>query len=91
MRIFNRTLSLTGKSSKNAVARSNRLPPDSGINSVPSKAAYRMALEVRSGGPVTCILKTSNASADLAVLGSAGKEVVYTAILLLNEDIWFEK
>jgi hypothetical protein len=50
-----------------------------------------MALEVRSGGPVTCILKTSNASADLAVLGSAGKEVVYTAILLLNEDIWFEK
>lgn len=92
MRICSRTLSLTGKSSKNAAARSNRLPLESGSDIVLSEAAYRMMLEVRSGGLVTRVLKTSNTLyLAPALLGSADKEVAYTAIVNLNDDIWLVK
>jgi hypothetical protein len=90
MRICNRTLSLKGKSSKNAALR--RPPLESGSDRVLSEAAYRMMLEVRSGGLVTCVLKTSNALClALARLCSTGKEVGFTAIVHLSGNLWFKK
>jgi len=88
----NRTLSLTGKGSKNVAAWSNCLPLESSSDNVLSKAVYCMMLEVHSGALVSFVLKTSNTLYPaLAQLGSAGKEVAYMAIQLLNDDIWFKK
>jgi len=88
----NHRLSLMGKGSKNVAARGNCLPLENSSDNVQSEAVYCMVLEVHSGGLVSFVLKMSNTQhVALALLGSAGKEVAYTAILLLNDDIQFKE
>lgn len=51
-----------------------------------------MLLEVCGGGLVSLVLKTSNTQClTLALLGSAGKDMDYTAVLLLDSDIRLKK
>jgi hypothetical protein len=83
---------LTGKSSKNVAATSKVLPLQSSIDGVLPEAANRMLLEVCGGGLVSLVLKTSNMQClTLALLGSAGKDMDYAAVLLLDGDIRLKK
>jgi hypothetical protein len=92
MRTCNQLLSPMGKGSKNVATRSKLLPLESGIDSFHSKAVYCMLLEVRSGGLVLFVLKMLNTPClALALLGGASEKMAYTAVVLLNDDIWFEK
>jgi hypothetical protein len=51
-----------------------------------------MLLEVHSGGLVSFVLKMLNALClALALLGGASEKMAYTAVMLLNNNIWFEK
>jgi hypothetical protein len=51
-----------------------------------------MLLEVCSGGPVSLVLKMLNTwCLTLVLLGSTGKDMGHTAILLLTGDIWSKK
>jgi hypothetical protein len=87
MKIWHQTLSLTAKSSSR-VAASNRLVFDSGLDSFLSEAAFRMPLEIPSGGPVCFVLITSNFPyLALTSLGSAGKDLAFTVSFYLIPDI----
>jgi hypothetical protein len=92
MWIFNWTLSLTSKSSKNAATLSKALPLQSGIDNFHPKAMNHMLLKVGHGGPVCFVLKMSNTLClTLAFLGSAGKKMGNAAILYLDGNIWSKK
>ena len=82
-----------GKSIEDVATLSARsLPLYSGVDSLITKAAKSVMLEVSSGGLVACVLIVPNAMCvGLAFLCGAGKEMDDAAIVHLNCNVGFEK
>jgi hypothetical protein len=87
MKIWQRRLSLTGRSSRQ-VDVSNRLLFANGVDNVLSEAAFRMPPEIRSGGPVSFVLiSLDEVFLALTILGGAVKNLAYTAMFPHNGGI----
>lgn len=89
MKMWQRRLFLTGKTSSKVAARSNRLLFVSGLDNFLSEAAFRMPPEIRSGAPISFVLISLNELilAPAIIFGSADKDLAYTTISLLNGGI----